>query len=354
MHPPRKRALAGALSTAAVLVWTLPSPTACAQGDTLLSEIQTHFHATRKWFGMVSDLGLDRSTDGSITPRFETLHSKFVLRHDAAGQTLSPRLPRLATGAHVVQFDGVDGFTVRTEEIGIKPVPAEIRQGVIVYRGAVAGGDLFYKLTPTHVDEYIYLREPPAHLRRELEFDTGAAVWKLREAGATIEVLGKDGIARLRLSAPLARAADGKRRRGTVHIAGRTLVLDVDLAGLLAPILVDPDWSTTGTMTVAHWGDAAWRRPDGRVMAVGGCGLTACPTSFANSDRARMAARKPDPAINKNATMIAVVPNRPISSPKAAKMKSPVATGRDSAWPSPRPVPSTPPRPNASSPLTGW
>ena len=283
MHPPRKRALAGALSTAAVLVWTLPSPTACAQGDTLLSEIQTHFHATRKWFGMVSDLGLDRGTDGSITPRFETLHSKFVLRHDAAGQTLSPRLPRLATGAHVVQFDGVDGFTVRTEEIGIKPVPAEIRQGVIVYRGAVAGGDLFYKLTPTHVDEYIYLREPPAHLRRELEFDTGAAVWKLREAGATIEVLGKDGIARLRLSAPLARAADGKRRRGTVHIAGRTLVLDVDLAGLLAPILVDPDWSTTGTMTVAHWGDAAWRRPDGRVMAVGGCGLTACPTSFANS-----------------------------------------------------------------------
>ena len=283
MHPLRKRAVAGGLSAAALLAWTLGAAPARAEADVLLSEIQTHFHATKKWFGMVSDLGLDRAADGTITPRFETLHSKFVLRHDAAGQTLNAHLPALANGPHVVEFDGVDGFTVRTEELGIQPVPAEIRQGVVVYRGAIAGGDLIYKLTPTHVDEYIYLRQPPTHLRRELEFDTGSAVWKLREAGTMIEVLGKDGIARLRLSAPFARAADGTKRRGTVHIDGHKLVLEVDLSGLAAPILVDPDWQTTGTMTVAHWGDAAWRRPDGRVMAVGGCGLTNCPASFTQS-----------------------------------------------------------------------
>jgi hypothetical protein len=253
--------------------------------DELLSEIQAHFRSTRKWFGMVSDLQHDRATDGTITPRFETLqkYSKFVLSQDAAGQTLRAHLPAQASAAHVVEFDGVDGFSVRTKEIGLQPVPAEIHEGVVVYRGAVAGGDLLYKVTPTHVDEYIYLREPPAHLRREFEFDTGSAVWTLREADTMIEALGKDGIARLRMSAPLARAADGKRRRGTAHIVGRTIVLDIDLAGLAAPILVDPDWSTTGTMTVSHWGDAAWRRPDGRVMAVGGCALTGCPTSFVNT-----------------------------------------------------------------------
>jgi N-acetylneuraminic acid mutarotase len=253
-----------------------------ASSDELLSEIQAHFHATRKWFGMVSDLQHDRAADGTLTPRFETLqkYPTFVLRQDAAGQTLRPHLPAQASAAHVVEFVGVDGFSVRTEEVGIQPVPAEIHEGVVVYRGAVAGGDLLYKLTPTHVDEYIYLREPPAHLHREFEFDTGSAVWTLREADTMIEVLGKDGIARLRLSAPLARAADGKRRRGTAHIVGHTIVLDIDLAGLAAPILVDPDWSTTGTMTVSHWGDSAWRRPDGRVMAVGGCALTGCPTSF--------------------------------------------------------------------------
>lgn len=283
MHSLRKRAFAGTLSTAGALALVLGSARARAESDPLLSEIQTHFHATKKWFGMVSDLGLDRAADGTITPRFDTLHSKFVLKHDAAGQTLYARLPPSSTGAHVVEFDGVDGFTVRTEELGMQRAPAEIHQGVIVYRGAVAGGDLLYKLTPTHVDEYVYLREPPPRLTRVIEFDTGGAVWKLREADTMIEVLGKDGIARLRMSAPLARAADGKRRRGTAHIQGRKVVLDIDLRGLRAPILVDPDWSTTGTMTVAHWGDAAWRRPDGRVMAVGGCGLTNCPTSFTQS-----------------------------------------------------------------------
>jgi N-acetylneuraminic acid mutarotase len=248
--------------------------------DKLLAEIQAHSKGTRKWFGMVSDLRLDQAPDGTITPRFETLHSKFVVRQDAAGQTLYPRLPAQANAAHVVEFSGVDGFSVRTEEIGMQPVPAEIHQGVVVYRGAVAGGDLLYKLTPTHVDEYIYLREPPAHLHREFAFDTGSAVWTLREADTMIEVVGKDGIARLRLSAPLARATDGTRRKGTVHIVGRTIVLDIDLAGLKAPILVDPDWSTTGAMTTSHWGDVAWRRPDSKVMVAGGCALTGCPSSF--------------------------------------------------------------------------
>jgi hypothetical protein len=239
---------------------------------------------------MVSDLGLDRAADGTITPRYETLHSKFVQLHDAAGQTLHVHLPAQANAAHVVEFDGVVGFSVRTEEIGLKPVPSEIHQGVVVYRGAVAGGDLLYKLTPTHVDEYIYFREPPAHLRREFEFDTGSAVWTLREADTMIEALGKDGVARLRLSAPLARAADGKRRRGTAHLDGRKIVLDIDLAGLAAPILVDPDWSTTGSMTTAHWGDTGYRRPDGRVMAVGGCALTGCPTSFVSTSCGQMLA----------------------------------------------------------------
>ncbi len=283
MYPPHKRAITAISSAAVALAWILAPLPARAAGDPLLGEIQAHFRATKRWFGMVADLRLDRAADGAITPRFETLHSKFVLRRDAAGQTLRARLPARADGAHVVEFDGVDGFSVRTEELGVQPAPAEIHQGVVVYRGAVAGGDLLYKLTPTHVDEYIYLREPPAHLTREIEFDTGGAVWRLREADTMVEVLGKDGIARLRLSAPLARAADGKRRRGTAHIVGRTIVLDLDLTGLAAPILVDPDWSTTGTMTVAHWGDAAWRRPDGRVMAVGGCALTNCPVSFSQT-----------------------------------------------------------------------
>ena len=289
MSASRKWAAALALTAACAL---LPSRSSARepQQDPVLSEIESHFHAAKKWFGMVADLAFDRGPEGTLAPRFETLHSKFVLRTDAAGQTLTARLPPTSATPLLVRFNGTDGFTVRTVEIGVPAAPVELRQGVVVYRGAVAGGDLLYKLTPTHVDEYLYLKNPPAHLRREFEFEVGPAVLALREAGDMIEVLGKDGIARLRLSSPLARAADGARRRGTVRVVGRTIVEDIDLTDLKPPVLVDPDWSTTGTMTSGRWADAAWRWPDGRVMTVAGCSLISCPQSFAQAPCAQVIA----------------------------------------------------------------
>ena len=275
--------------TAAALTVALAWP-AHATGDTsagtdgkpkdLLVEIQGHFPSARKWFQMVSDLEWDRAADGSLSPRLETLHSRFVIVRDRAGQSLMARIPAVAGGPLAVWVAGSRTFSVRTEEVGTEAVQAEVLRGMIVYRGAVAGGDLLYKLTPTHVDEYIYFREPPPSLTREFQFDYGSAVGSLRDNGEFVEVLGKDGVARLRLSAPLARAADGTRRRGTVRLRGRTLVEELDLRGLKAPVLVDPDWSTTGSMTTAHWGDAAFRRADNRVMVVGGCALAGCPGSF--------------------------------------------------------------------------
>ncbi len=68
---------------------------------------------------MVSDLAIDRAADGSLTPRFETLRSPLVLRHDAAGQTLTVRLPDTADGIHVVTSGAAGDFFVRSKEIGV-------------------------------------------------------------------------------------------------------------------------------------------------------------------------------------------------------------------------------------------
>lgn len=265
---------------APLLLGLLVARPALAAPDDLLVEVEAYFRAAKKWFGMVSDLTFDPAADGSLVPRWSTLHSRFVRPYDAAKQRLNAELPRDAAKAHRVWLDGDDEFFVRTRELGTPPVPVELIRGVAVYPRAVAGGDLLYKLTPTHVDEYVYFRDPPRMLRRQFEFDTGSAVWMLREAGDYVEAVGRDGVARLRLSAPLARASNGGRRRGTIHVRGNVLVVEIDLDGLVAPVLVDPDWTTTGTMTVARWGYAAWRRPDTLVMAAGGCALAACPKSF--------------------------------------------------------------------------
>jgi hypothetical protein len=259
-------------------------PAGRASPDPLV-RIQADFPSALKWFGMVSDLAFDRAPDGSVTPRFETLHSRFVLGADPAGQSLGAHLPGAAHQPMEVWLTGTDklpvaDFWVRTREAGVTAAPAKIVRGVVVYAGAVSGGDLLYKLTPTHVDEYIYLRKPPPFLARTFDVENGAAVARLREAGDFLEALDLAGVARLRLSAPLARAADGVRRRGTVRVRHGQIVEEIDLRGLTAPILVDPDWTTTGTETTAHWGDAAWLRPDQQVMAVGGCALSGCPSSF--------------------------------------------------------------------------
>lgn len=283
----RKRILNALLCAAAL------GSSDCALSDTrepgpapesgLLAALRESFPATQRWFGMVADLQFERR-DGELIPRYDTLHSPLVLVTDGGGQSLRARLPDTASGPHTVTVDGAADIWVRTREEGLRDVPATVVSGVVVYAGAIAGGgDLLYKLTPTHVDEYVYLRAPPETLTRSFVFETGPGVAALRPGGGHIEVLAHDGAARLRLGAPLARAADGTRRRGTVRVDGDRLVLEIDLRGLAAPILVDPDWSTTGTMTVGHWADSAWRMSDGRVMVVAGCALSGCPASFARS-----------------------------------------------------------------------
>jgi hypothetical protein len=268
---------------AALLTATASAPGEPAPQNDLLREIQEHFPAAKKWFGMVEDLAWQRDASGGLTPDLSSLHSSFVLHADPAGQALGARLPPVATGAHTIWVEGLTGVSVRTEELNVVPSKAELVRGVVVYRGALAGGDLLYKITPTHVDEYLYLRSPPAALKRIVELDVGPGVARLRQAGRLVELLSKDGVARLRLQAPVARAANGTRRTGTVVVEGMRIIEELDLRGLPAPILVDPDWTTTGTMTVAHWADYGHLRPDGTVMAVGGCALASCPVGLATS-----------------------------------------------------------------------
>ncbi|MFO0648203.1 MAG: DUF1566 domain-containing protein [Polyangiales bacterium] len=250
---------------------------------TVLDEIGQHVSSANRWFSMVADLSFSRATDGTLEPDFSSLHSALVLRQDGAGATLRPRMPARANEAHTLALATDPSVWVTTREYAATSARAEVVRGVVVYAGAVAGGDLLYKLTPTHVDEYLYLRRPPARLVRRARIERGPGVASLRQTSSILEVIDRGGDARLRLTPPLARASDGKRRRGTVRLEGDDIVMEIDLQGLAAPVLVDPDWSTTGTMTVGHWQDSAWRMRDGRVMVVAGCSLSGCPASFAQS-----------------------------------------------------------------------
>ena len=112
------------LTTLILLAGTPPPP--AAPREELLREIETTFPAAKKWFGMVADLEWDRDAAGALTPRPGEMSSRFVLKQDPAGQVLSTRLPAVANGAHEVFIPALSGLSVRTKELGVGPVPAEV------------------------------------------------------------------------------------------------------------------------------------------------------------------------------------------------------------------------------------
>lgn len=242
----------------------------------VLDRLAVSFPKTQHWFGQAADIRF-REVGDTLVPDWTTITHPRVLRRDNAGQRLAVALPRRADGATEVALEGVPGLWVRTVPLDIRPVPAEVHAGLVVYPGAHGARDLLYKATPTHLDEYVVEPTPvPAH-ERSFRVVLGPEVSALRRTATGLEVIDRRGVSRLRLERPFARDAAGVRRDGTLELRGDVLTLHVDLRGLAFPVLVDPDWTTTGRMFKERFAIGAHRLADGVVVAAGGCHLSSCP-----------------------------------------------------------------------------
>ena len=245
-------------------------------GATLMAWVVQHFPKSHHWFEQAHGIAIARGKDG-LVPDWSTVHHPRVLARDGAGQRLMPRLPALASGTTLITLDGEPDFWVRTTPIGAQAAAAEVVDGMIVYPGAFGASHLLYKLTPTHVDEYLVVptAKAPHVLRYRMEL--GPAVARVRALPEVIELLDGKGAARLRMDRPFARDAAGQRRNGVLEVKDDVVTLRVNLEGLAFPVLVDPDWSTTGRLIKERFEDAALLLPGGEVLAPGGCTLTVCP-----------------------------------------------------------------------------
>ncbi len=268
----------------AIASWLVVGATATAlaappqsPGRAALGRVDTSFPRTRHWFEQAVGIQVEVH-EGALVPDWETVQHPRVLRRDSAGQRLAPRLPLSAAGTTEIAVEGEPGMWVRTTPLDVRDVAAEVHDGLVVYPGAAGHGtrDLVYKLTPTHLDEYVLIPEPVAADVRRFRVVFGPAVGGTRTTATSIEVLDRSGLARLRLERPFARDSEGRRRDGTLALEGEVLVLSVALEGLTFPVLVDPDWSTTGRMFKERFVIGVHRLPDGSVLAPGGCHLSAC------------------------------------------------------------------------------
>jgi hypothetical protein len=242
--------------------------------------------------------GFDRQGAG-IVPRFPS----------SAAELVRSRLsfPASADAPFTVS-DARTGVSVAARLLGARAVVGEISKGYLVYRGALRGGlDLIHVPQPTGTEDWLTIRGPET-TSVSYEIGLGEKVAGLRLFTNTLELLDKDGMPRLRVSPPYLVDASSVRHPAKLGLTGCvadssaappwshsvqpagatscTVTVTWDASGLAYPALLDPVWSTTGTMVVARYGHVAGLLNDGTVIAAGGViGSGASTASIDSAER---------------------------------------------------------------------
>ena len=268
------------LALAACTVERAPSSDGAAPAaQAVVERIKQRFPKARGWFKLTAGIRVAEDR-GALAPDWETIRHPAVVRRDPAGRRLMPRLGLRADAPMEVGVDPEPGLWVRATPLDAAPVAAEVGEGVVVYPGAYGASDLLYKLTPTHVDEYVWVPDASAPHRFRYRLERGPAVAALRWSPDAVEVIDAQGAARVRIARPFARSVDGTRREGTIRLDGDVLTLDVNLDGLAFPVIIDPDWTLTAFLQEGRFAYPLFPLPGGQALAAGGCSLVKCPAGL--------------------------------------------------------------------------
>ncbi len=243
----------------------------------VIDAVRERFSKTRSWFRLVETLSFARASDGHLTPTFATLSHPRIRVADGAGRTILPSFAPHFGGRMRLESGPTHLTRIDVEPIGARDVAATVEQGLVVYAGAYRDTDVLYKATPTHTDEYLFLRTERAPHRWRFKILRGAGAVRVRQAGNSIEIVDENGAAMMRATPPVAVDTEGHRVDGTIRLAGGdVIVVDLPVEGLTFPVLVDPDWASTGDMAYGRFYHQANVLPDGFVLITGGCSASVC------------------------------------------------------------------------------
>jgi hypothetical protein len=154
---------------------------------------------------------------------------------------LGARLPEHADGIRQVGVGRFARFQLAIWLEGAVAAPAELHAGRVVYREAFTATDLVVVATPTRVEELLLLRDEtaPRRFTWRIELPVGLGEPRREPSGALI-FPDRNGDAVLRVPAPFALDAAGRRRAADLAFVAGRLEVVLDGAGLSHPILLDP------------------------------------------------------------------------------------------------------------------
>ncbi len=181
-------------------------------------------------------------------------------------EALAVELP--ADGAGDIVFRGARGFEARATETGVAG-PGQLVERAVSYRRP--GGASFWTTVPGGVEEWL-------HVAAGSSSPGAVATWQitgatLRAHGAVVDLVDAAGAVRVRVTAPAAYAASGRRVAAHLGASGSTLSLLADAGG--EALLVDPEWKVAASMSAPRYDHQASLVKSGKVVATGGSDGTA-------------------------------------------------------------------------------
>ncbi len=227
---------------------------------------------------------------------------------DADATTIRPRdfpdarrarplleLPRVLRDGFVLD-DRVSGVEFRARLRGASEANAEIAGSSVLYAKGLNGThDVVHRVTDDGTEDFVLLEAPDVS---EVVYDLelGARVAGLRLVANVLELLDAQGAPRLRMAAPYVIDADRSRHEAHVTVVGCAfdgdatgpwgrpvtapgarvcpLRIQWDGARVNFPALLDPTWSSTGSMATQRSIHAATLLGTGKVLVSGGWAST--------------------------------------------------------------------------------
>jgi RHS repeat-associated protein len=245
--------------------------------------------------------------------------SRFDLGRELRAESSAPALPA-STVSHLARVtlpersteplrveDVTTGMTIDVQVRGAFNVVGQGADGYLVYPHAhSSGGTLLHRVVDDGAEDFISFETRPAVPEVAYDLTLAKQVSGLRLIEGTLEMLDDDGAPRLRATPPFIVGADGVRTDATLAVEG--CAVDTNPAGpwgrdltppgadtcilrvrwpdeqVQYPAVLDPQWQTTGNMSVARQDHVAILLSTGTVLVAGGRSTTTSTTGLASAE----------------------------------------------------------------------
>jgi hypothetical protein len=190
--------------------------------------------------------------------------------------SIDARLPMRASDAvHLA----TPNTWIEIAPLGVSSAAGTTDGPLLAFEAAAPGLDLVYAATPDSVEELRVARTIEAARTSRWSVRLGPALSQLRVREGYVEAVDANGTVQLVASPLFAVDANGVRRELRARVErGTTWTLEaaLDVEGLIAPIVIDPLWSTTPSMKTGRtrpWVGSV----NGKVVVGGGSDASGAP-----------------------------------------------------------------------------